>query len=161
MAYQSTKTYGNGRGFSCAFRQWSADSHCNLIHGYSLGFKFVFEAQELDERNWVYDFGNCKWIKAWLEENFDHTLAVDVKDPELLNLTELGEKGLANVVEMNGVGCEKFAYHVYNHVAPEVRKQTGGRVKLKSVEVFEHGANSAIVEDLEIIDEYVERVGIH
>ena len=81
MAYQSTKTYGNDRGFSCAFRQWSADSHCNLIHGYSLGFKFVFEAQELDERNWVYDFGNCKWIKAWLEENFDHTLAVDIKDP--------------------------------------------------------------------------------
>jgi len=88
-------------------------------------------------------------------------LAVDIKDPELLNLTELGQKGLANVVEMDGVGCEKFAYHVYNHVAPQVRKQTGGRVKLKSVEVFEHGANSAIVEDLEHVDEYVERLGIH
>ena len=161
MAYQSTKTYGNDRGFSCAFRQWSADSHCNLIHGYSLGFKFVFQAQELDERNWVYDFGNCKWIKAWLEENFDHTLAVDVKDPELLNLTELGEKGLANVVEMNGVGCEKFAYHVYNHVAPEVRKQTGGRVKLKSLKCLNMVLTVPIVEDLEIIYEYVERVGIH
>ena len=121
----------------------------------SLGFKFVFEAQELDERNWVYDFGNCKWIKAWLEENFDHTLAVDVKDPELLNLTELGDKGLAKVVEMNGVGCEKFAEHVYNFVAPQVKEQTGGRVKLKSVEVFEHGANSAIVEDLKIAEQPV------
>lgn len=31
--YQSTKTYGHDRGFSCAFRQWRADSHCRLIHG--------------------------------------------------------------------------------------------------------------------------------
>ena len=77
MAYQSTKTYGNDRGFSCAFRQWSADSHCNLIHGYSLGFKFIFEAEELDERNWVYDFGNCKWIKQWIEDHFDHKTCVN------------------------------------------------------------------------------------
>lgn len=161
MAYQSTKTYGNDRGFSCAFRQWSADSHCSLIHGYSLGFRFVFEAEELDERNWVYDFGNCKWIKAWLDDNFDHTLAVDINDPELLSLTELGEKGLANVVEMDGVGCEKFAYHVYSHVAPQVIKQTSGRVRLKSVEVFEHGSNSAIVEDLPITESQQENVGVH
>ena len=159
--FYSGKTYSHATGHSCAFRQWRADSHCNLIHGYSLGFKFVFEAQELDERNWVYDFGNCKWIKAWLEENFDHTLAVDVKDPELLNLTELGTKGLAKVVEMNGVGCEKFAEHVYNFVAPQVKEQTGGRVKLKSVEVFEHGANSAIVEDLQVAEPVVERVALN
>ena len=49
MAYQSTKTYGNDRGFSCAFRQWSADSHCNLIHGYALQFEFLFGGEELDE----------------------------------------------------------------------------------------------------------------
>ena len=45
---------------------------------------------------------------------------------------------------MDGVGCEKFAEHVYKFVAPEVSKQTEKRVRLKSVEVFEHGANSAI-----------------
>ena len=66
MKYQSTKTYGNDRGLSCCFRQWRADSHCNLLHGYSLGFRFVFEADTLDERNWVYDFGDCKWIKEFL-----------------------------------------------------------------------------------------------
>ena len=152
MRYVSTKIIPMG---STAFRQWRADSHCNLIHGYALQFELTFGSESLDERNWVVDFGGLKPLKHWLEENFDHTLAVDVKDPELLNLTELGDKGLAKVVEMNGVGCEKFAEHVYNFVAPQVKEQTGGRVKLKSVEVFEHGANSAIVEDLKIAEQPV------
>ena len=66
MKYRVTKTYGNERGLSCAFRQWRADSHCNLIHGYSLGFRFVFEAAQLDDRNWVYDFGNLGFVKEFL-----------------------------------------------------------------------------------------------
>ena len=145
MKYQSTKTYGNDRGFSCAFRQPKAThSHCSLIHGYSLGFKFVFEADHLDDKNWGYDFGNCGWIKNFLEENFDHTVAVDKNDPNLFDLTALEDKGIAKIVEMDGVGCEKFAEHVYRYVSTKVLATSKDRVKLVSVEVFEHGANSAI-----------------
>ena len=145
MKYQSTKTYGNDRGFSCAFRQPKAThSHCSLIHGHSLGFKFVFEADHLDDKNWVYDFGNCGWIKNFLEENFDHTVAVDKNDPNLFDLTALEDKGIAKIVEMDGVGCEKFAEHVYRYVSTKVLATSKDRVKLVSVEVFEHGANSAI-----------------
>ena len=32
--YNSTKEYVDK--FPCAYRQWKADSHCNIIHGYSL-----------------------------------------------------------------------------------------------------------------------------
>ncbi len=145
MKYQSTKTFGNDRGLSCAFRQPKAThSHCSLIHGYSLGFKFVFEADTLDDKNWVYDFGNTKWIKAYLEENFDHTIAVDKQDPAVADFAKLETVGIAKIVLMDGVGCEKFAEHVYNHVAPKVTEESEARVKLVSVEVFEHGANSAI-----------------
>jgi 6-pyruvoyltetrahydropterin/6-carboxytetrahydropterin synthase len=120
--YRSTKTYGNDRGLSCCFRQWKADSHCNLLHGYSLGFRFTFEAAELDERNWVYDFGDCKWIKKYLDERFDHTLALDEDDPELKVFKGLEKIDLANVVVMKGVGCEKFAEHVYNYVSAKFMK---------------------------------------
>ena len=145
MKYQSTKTFGNDRGLSCAFRQPNAThSHCSLIHGYSLGFRFVFEADTLDDKNWVYDFGNTKWIKAFLEENFDHTIAVDNKDPKLDDFKQLETVGIAKIVTMDGVGCEKFAEHVYSHVAPKVLSESEQRVRLVSVEVFEHGANSAI-----------------
>ena len=146
MVHKSTKTYGNDRGFSCAFRQALAESHCNLIHGYSLGFRFEFEAFELDDKNWVYDFGNCGWIKQYLEDNFDHKVAVDKADPNLSDFVALEEKGLAKVVQMDGVGCEKFAEHVYNYISPIIDEDTGGRVRLSSVEVFEHGSNSAILE---------------
>tara|TARA_B110000467_G_scaffold152244_1_gene161404 strand:- start:11 stop:454 length:444 start_codon:yes stop_codon:yes gene_type:complete len=144
MKYESTKTFGNDRGLSCCFRQWRADSHCNLIHGYSLGFKFTFEADTLDDRNWVYDFGDCKWIKLFLEDNFDHTLVIASDDPRLGKFKELYDTGLARLKVIHGVGCEKFSEFVFQYVSPIVMKQTLQRVKLKSVEVFEHGANSAI-----------------
>ena len=141
VKYESTKTYGNERGLSCCFRQWQADSHCSYLHGYSLGFRFTFETNELDKRNWVYDFGGCKWIKVFLEQTFDHKLLLDKNDPlgDHHNLSQF-----AQVLTMDGVGCEKFAEHVYNFVAPKVYEETKGRVSLQSVECFEHGANSAI-----------------
>jgi 6-pyruvoyltetrahydropterin/6-carboxytetrahydropterin synthase len=144
--YQSTKTFGNDRGFSCAFRQPNAThSHCSLLHGYSLGFRFVFEADSLDNKNWVWDFGNTDWIKTWIEDNFDHTVAVDVNDPHCQDLLDLQKNtGILRVVTMDGAGCEKFAEHTYNFVAPKVNGDSQGRVRLVSVEVFEHGANSAI-----------------
>ena len=144
MKYQSTKTYGNERGLSCCFRQWRADSHCNLLHDYSLGFRFVFEANELDERNWVYDFGGCTWIEQYLKDTFDHTLVASSDDPQLGILKELADRNIVRLKVLHGVGCEKFAEDVYKYVQPQVATRTNGRVYLKSVEVFEHGSNGAI-----------------
>lgn len=141
MTYRVIKTYGNEKGLSCAFRQWRADSHCKLIHGYSLGFRFTFEAQTLDERNWVYDFGGMKPIKAFLEKNFDHVMMVAVDDPELKRLKDLTD--IANVKILPNVGCEAFAEYVYSHWANKIDQETKGRVRLVSVECFEHGSNSA------------------
>ena len=70
MKYQVIKTYGNETGHSCAFRQWRADSHCNLIHGYALGFEITFEAETLDDRNWVIDFGDLGTLKKFLKEMY-------------------------------------------------------------------------------------------
>ena len=146
--YRSTKTYGNEVGLSCCFRQWRADSHCNKLHGYSLGFRFTFEAAQLDERNWVYDFGDCNWIKEYLQRKFDHKLVVARDDP--INEDEFLHTTLSNIADiryMDNVGSEKFAESVFNHVAPKIEKETKGRVSLFSVECFEHGANSAIFQN--------------
>ena len=109
MKYYSTKTFGNDRGLSCAFRQWRATSHCNQVHGYSLGFRFIFEADTLDDRNWVYDFGNTKWIKVYLEEAFDHTTAVAADDPHLNLFRAMDDAGVLTLRIFSAVGCEKFA----------------------------------------------------
>ena len=143
--YRVTKTYGNERGLSCAFRQWRADSHCRLIHGYSLGFRFIFEARKLDENNWVYDFGDMGFIKDFLEDNFDHILMIASDDPRKEDLYNLD--GIAEIRELPVVGCEAFAEYVYSYVGREVKEQTNERVRLVSVECFEHGANSALFGD--------------
>ena len=91
--YRVIKTYGNETGLSCAFRQWKATSHCNLIHGYALGFEVTFESTELDERNWVSDFGDLGKLKDFLKETFDHTTVVAEDDPKLNTFTELSNQG--------------------------------------------------------------------
>ena len=68
---------------STAFRQWRAKSHCRLLHGYRLTAKIYFYAENLDETNWIFDFGNCKEIKTILENQFDHTTCVAADDPEI------------------------------------------------------------------------------
>lgn len=145
MTHLSTKTYGHELGFSCAFRQHKAESHCRLVHGYSLGFKFIFSAEELDVRNWVVDFGGLKPLKQLLENTFDHTTIVAEDDPELEWFQEAHARGIMRLVVVPAAGCEKFAEMIY-----EVTEQWlmdagfGPRCKLVSVEVKEHGANSAL-----------------
>lgn len=152
--FLSTKTYGNDRGLSCCFRQWRADhSHCSLLHGYSIGIKLIFECDQLDERNWVMDFGGLKEFKDWAEHMFDHTLLVAEDDPQRGALEEMNAKGLAVVRVVPGVGCERFAEMAYKKMQGIINgsKVSGTAlnptVRVKSVEVFEHGANSAIYEE--------------
>lgn len=149
--FLSTKTYGNDRGLSCCFRQWrSTHSHCSLLHGYSIGIKLIFECESLDERNWVMDFGGLKEFKNWAEYMFDHTLLVAEDDPQLEQLQSLDN--IAHVRVVPAVGCERFAEMAYNKMAEVIEKSKAegtalnSTVRVKSVEVFEHEANSAIYE---------------
>ena len=114
MAYYSTKTYGHNIGLSAVFRQPNADhSHCHLLHGYSLQFKFTFGCSDLDNKNWAVDFGGLKPLKAWLEDSFDHKLCIDKDDPMKDDLLILEGKGLAEIRQFDGVGAEKFAEHAW------------------------------------------------
>ena len=143
--YRSTKFYDHNEGLSCTFRQWRAShSHCRLLHGYALAFRFVFATRDLDRNNWCLDFGSLAPIRRWLHETFDHTLLVSEDDPERERLEQLGAAGLADVRVMPAVGCEATAYFVYSHVSDVINRQTDGRVWVESVEVSEHGGNSAL-----------------
>lgn len=144
MTFRSSKTYGHDIGLSVAFRQWRADSHCRLIHGYALSVHLEFEADTLDVRNWVVDFGSLKTFKAWLQNTFDHRLLVAEDDPALPFILALQDEGVAEVIQVPAVGCEAFAKLIYE--AAEVWLGDAGyapRVRMAWVTVREHGANSA------------------
>jgi 6-pyruvoyltetrahydropterin/6-carboxytetrahydropterin synthase len=145
--YRSTKSYDHSEGLSCCFRQWrAAHSHCRLMHGYALAFRFVFATHRLDQNNWCFDFGGLKPIRAWLHETFDHTMLVAEDDPHLPDFRDLAQKGLVDLRVLPNVGCEATAEYVFDHVSRFITEQTGGRVWLEVVEVKEHGGNSAIYE---------------
>ena len=151
--FQSTKLFD---GFSCVFRQWRADNtHCRFLHGYGVSFRVWFEG-DLDERNWVWDFGGMKRAKgtidgmspkAWMDYMFDHTLVVAEDDPHRDNFESLGTHGLAQVRIVPATGAERFAQFIFDKLNPFIQEETNGRVKVTRVEFMEHNKNTAIYED--------------
>jgi len=146
----STKVFD---GFSTVFRQWKAeDTHCRFLHGYGISFQIWFEG-ELDERNWVWDFGGMKRAKGkidgmspkeWMDYMFDHTFLVAEDDPFLESFKNMDEAGVAQVRVVPATGAERFAQYIYDKVAPFIEEETEGRVKVTKVEFREHNKNSAI-----------------
>ena len=150
--YQSTKVFD---GFSCVFRQWRAEgTHCKYLHGYGVSFKVWFEG-ELDERNWVWDFGGMKRAKgtidgmnpkAWMDYMFDHTMIVAEDDPFIESFKLMDRAGAAQIRILPAVGAEKFAEYVFNKLQEFIHTETEGRVRVVRVDFMEHGRNSAIYE---------------
>jgi len=143
MIYESTKVIELG---SCAFRQWRAThSHCKYIHGYRLIAKFYFGCSQLDDKNWVVDFGGLKGLKEILEHQFDHTLCVAWDDPCMPEFRALHDKKVVDLrVFDHGVGIERTAEWCLIQADNFVRKETNGRCWVTKVEVWEHEKNSAI-----------------
>jgi 6-pyruvoyltetrahydropterin/6-carboxytetrahydropterin synthase len=148
--FQSTKLFD---GFSCVFRQWKAEgTHCKFLHGYGVSFKVWFEG-ELDERNWVWDFGGMKRAKgtidsmnpkAWMDYMFDHTTIVAEDDPYLENFIKMGKDGIIQLRVIPAVGAEQFAKYIYENLNIFIQEETQGRVKITKVEFMEHNKNTAI-----------------
>ena len=144
--YISTKTYKQIG--PVAYRQWRADSHCNLIHGYALSFHLEFECDTLDARNWCRDFGGLKPLKGLLEDWFDHTLLVAQDDPMREHLLHLGTLKLAKITEVEKTGCEGISDFLYEYIntilLPSFGASEAQRVWCSKVEVRETDANMAM-----------------
>ena len=147
--HQSSKVFD---GFSTVFRQWKAeDTHCRFLHGYGISFKVYFEG-ELDDRNWVWDFGGMKRAKtkidgmspkAWMDYMFDHTMIIAEDDPYIKAFKQMAEAGVVQIRIIPATGAEKFAEYVYNKINDFVHEETEGRVRVTKVKFMEHGKNAA------------------
>jgi 6-pyruvoyltetrahydropterin/6-carboxytetrahydropterin synthase len=145
----STKLFD---GYSTCFRQWKAEgTHCKFLHGYAVSFRVWFEG-DLDERNWVFDFGGMKRAKStiagkspkdfftWL---LDHTTVIAEDDPYLEHFKQMDTDGIIQLRILPTVGCERFAEYLYETINNFLKEETEGRVKAVKVEVYEHERNSA------------------
>ena len=150
--FQSTKLFD---GFSTVFRQWKAEgTHCKFLHGYGVSFRVWFEG-ELDERNWVWDFGGMKRAKntidgknpkEWMDYMFDHTTIVATDDLGIGGFRTMNELGIIQLRELEAVGAEQFAKYIFEKLNTFVQEETSGRVSVVRVEFMEHAKNTAIYE---------------
>ena len=147
--FQSSKLFD---GYSTVFRQWKADTtHCKYLHGYAVSFRVCFEG-ELDERNWVWDFGGMKRAKntiqgkspkdffTWL---LDHTMIIAEDDPFLESFKRMDEAGVVQLRILPATGCEKFAEYLYEVINEFLAVETNGRVRAAKIEVYENERNAA------------------
>lgn len=151
--FQSTKLFD---GFSTVFRQWKAEgTHCKFLHGYGVSFRVWFEG-ELDERNWVWDFGGMKRAngtiggmnpKMWMDHMFDHTTIVAEDDPYLEEFKNMHSQGIIQLRIIPATGAEQFAKYIYEKLNTFVQEETNGRVKVAKVEFMEHNKNTAIYQE--------------
>jgi len=144
--YKSTKLFDN---FSVAIRQHKAQhSHCKLLHGYAFEIKVWFTADDLDEMNWIVDFGifSRNGLKDWLNDMLDHTTLIESDDPQLESFKYMEELGLLKLVILEKIGAESLAKLVYEKFSKVFANTEGGRVRVCKVEVFENKKNSGIYE---------------
>jgi 6-pyruvoyltetrahydropterin/6-carboxytetrahydropterin synthase len=160
-SFRSTKVFD---GYSTVFRQWKAENtHCQFLHGYGVSFKVWFEG-ELDERNWVWDFGGMKRAKgtidgmnpkAWMDYMFDHTVIIADDDPYLEQFKEMWKDGIIQLRVIPSTGAEQFAKYIYEKLNTFIKKETNERVKIVQVEFREHEKNTAFYKgDDKQIDQY-------
>jgi len=159
--YLSTKLFEN---YSVAIRQWkAAHSHCELLHGYALKFKVWFASNEsdidkqLDEMNWIVDFGGFKdppignGLKDWMNYMWDHTTLIQADDPYRSYFEALQVEGLAKVHFLEKMGAESCAKLVYDKFNDVLSKTDAARCKVIKVECFETDKNSAIYQEKHLL----------
>lgn len=151
--FQSTKRFDN---YSVAIRQHKAKhSHCQLLHGYALEFKVWFESKEeleenqLDEMNWIVDYGifGRNGLKEWMNGMFDHTMIIEKDDPYFDLFEQMGVMGLAKPLFVDRIGAESMAKLVFDKFNDWFSKNEGGRIKVVQVECFENNKNSSIYKE--------------
>jgi 6-pyruvoyltetrahydropterin/6-carboxytetrahydropterin synthase len=143
--YYSTKRIGP---ISTGHRQWRDKGHCKWAHGYGRYVKFTFACKTLDERMWCMDFGDLKWVKKWLEDQWDHRMLIASDDPYLKLFKELHEMDAIsmNVMDVTkgwGPGIEASCKFVFDNINPKIQELTNNRVWIDTVEIYEHEFNSA------------------
>ena len=159
--YISTKKFEN---FSVAIRQHKAQhSHCKLLHGYALEFKVwfasnePFEENQLDDMNWIVDYGGFKdqpvgnGLKSWMNDMWDHTTLIEKDDPYRDLFEQMAMEGICKVHFLDKMGAESCAKLVYDKFNKVLSKTDGGRCRVIQVECFENKNNSSIYTELQTI----------
>lgn len=130
------------RDIPFAHRQHLHQGHCSLIHGHNWGITLTFACSQTDANGFVVDFGNLKYLKAWIDENLDHACLFNEADPAKEQLLATSGQLFKTYILPN-CSSEGLAQHLYEIFDAMVRKETSERVWITEIEIEEDSKNSA------------------
>ena len=78
--------------FCYGHRLMDYEGKCRVPHGHNGVVEIELQAEALDRRGMVYDFGEIKdAVKAWLDRELDHRMLLRADDPLAAVLKGMGE----------------------------------------------------------------------
>jgi 6-pyruvoyltetrahydropterin/6-carboxytetrahydropterin synthase len=78
--------------FSYGHRLLDYAGKCRHLHGHNGRVLITLDAERLDERGMVLDFGDIKrTVGTWIDENLDHRMVLRRDDPAVPVLEQIGE----------------------------------------------------------------------
>ena len=123
-----------------AHRQHRHRGHCSMIHGHNWTIELTFACDEFDENGFVVDFGNLKYIKAWIAEHLAHAgiLAADdpLKDDIINSVPEV-----YRLHEVPNASCEGISTHIWEAFSRLLCQREGRRVWISQVRLWEDSKN--------------------
>lgn len=78
--------------FCYGHRLLNYDGKCRHLHGHNGRLVIVLEAEELDERGMLVDFGDIKRsVRTWVDNELDHRMILNRNDPIIPYLKSINE----------------------------------------------------------------------
>jgi 6-pyruvoyltetrahydropterin/6-carboxytetrahydropterin synthase len=78
--------------FCYGHRLMDYEGKCRVPHGHNGVVEIELQAEALDRRGMVYDFGEIKdAVKTWLDRELDHRMLLRADDPLAAVLKDMGE----------------------------------------------------------------------
>ncbi|MCB1827642.1 MAG: 6-carboxytetrahydropterin synthase [Coxiellaceae bacterium] len=114
---------------------------CRHLHGHNYRIFVTFSAAQLDEFDFVVDFGDVKELcNQWVQDNWDHSVIISSDDEELLQFARAHQQH--HYVIPNGLNTtvEVLAKTLFTLMAPLVKERISEKnptISLTEVEIWE------------------------
>lgn len=111
--------------FDAGHRVVNHESKCRSLHGHEYKLHLFAQADALDSLGRVIDFSVLKNIVGtWVDENWDHTMILFEKDPDLEKLKSCDKAKPIFIMKTNPT-AENMALYLLNEVCPQLLRGTG------------------------------------
>ena len=103
--------------FCYGHRLLNYDGKCRHLHGHNGRLVIVLEAEELDERGMLVDFGDIKRsVRTWVDNELDHRMILNRNDPIIPYLKSINEP--MYLIDWNPT-AENIARLVFDYAAAQ------------------------------------------